>query len=366
MPANLPPQYHEVEKKFREAKSPGDKLPLLREMLAILPKHKGTEKLQADLKKRISKLQADLQKSKKTGRRPYGLTVEREGAGQVVLLGPPNSGKSSIIRALTRAEPEVAPYPFTTRRPMPGMMQFEDIQIQLVDTPAISEAEIQYWVVQLARNADAVMLVFDSASPTLLEDFELVEKQLAARGIRIGAARGGKVDVGTESGGGGDVPRCATLPDEADGGGTEDDAGGGKAGGDAAIVTKRSLVVGNKIDLTPDQDAIELLGELVTTTSRLATFSAFQASTADSLKRELFELLDLVRVYTKIPGKKPDKDRPFVLPVGSTVMDVAGLVHKDFVFSLRFARIWGSGEFDGQCVQRDHVVKDGDVLELHI
>ncbi|UCF79684.1 MAG: 50S ribosome-binding GTPase [Candidatus Eiseniibacteriota bacterium] len=331
MPANLPPQYHEIERKFREAKSTPEKLACLREMLSVIPKHKGTEKLQGDLKRRISKLQSQLQKSRKLGRRPYGFSVQREGAAQVVLVGPANSGKSSLVKALTRADAEVAQYPFTTTKPMPGMMQFEDIQIQLVDTPPVMPGSLEQWYVQLVMNADALLLVLDVVSPSVLEELEMVRVQLASHKVALGS---------------GAEPEPA--PDE------------------ERLRLKKALVVGNKIDLEPPREAVELVQELLGETARLFPFSTVGGDLADSLKRAIFELLDLVRVYTKVPGKKPDLDRPFVLRGGSTVLEVAALVHKDFEANLKSARIWGSGAFDGQYVQRDHVVKDKDVIELHL
>jgi ribosome-interacting GTPase 1 len=330
MPANLPPQYHEIERQYREAKNPPEKLAFLREMLSVLPKHKGTEKLQGDLKRRISKLQNQLQKSKKVSRRPYGYSVQREGAGQIALVGPANVGKSSIVAALTRAEPEIAEYPFTTRKPVPGMMRFEDIQIQLIDLPPVLEGAIEQWFLQLVMNADAVLLVLDVASPSLLDELEMVIEQLAQNRIIL---------VGT--------------PDKQE------------STGEERMSAKNTLVVGNKIDVGPPE-AMELLAESLWENATLVPFTAAEENAVDRLRHEIFEMLRLVRIYTKAPGKKPDLDKPFVLQKGSTVLDVAALVHKDFKANLKSARIWGSGAFDGQYVQRDHVVKDRDVIELHL
>lgn len=335
MPANLTPQYHEAERKFKEAKTPEDKLRFLREMFSVIPKHKGTEKMQADLKRRIAKLQDDSQRAHKSGRRPYAFAVEREGAAQMVLVGPANSGKSSVLRTLTRAEPEVAPYPFTTRMPLPGMMQFEDIQIQLVDLPAISETGVEHWVPQIIRGADAVLVVLDLSAEEVLEDMEVVEKLLAENGIYL---------IGKDA-----APQVP--PNSA---------------------TKKTLVIGNKSDLCADRLAEELL--LASLSDRpsglgrlnLVTFSTASTPGTAELRQTLFDLAGVIRVYTKIPGRKPDMDRPFVLPAGSTLIQVAALVHKDFAASLKFARLWGSGTFEGQCIQRDHIMKDKDVVELHL
>jgi ribosome-interacting GTPase 1 len=331
MPANLPPQYHEIEKKYREARNASDKLTFLREMLSVIPKHKGTEKLQGDLKRRISKLQNQVQKSRKASRKPYGFSVQREGAAQLVLLGPPSSGKSSILKALTRAEPEIADYPFTTRRPLPGMMHYEDIQIQLIDLPPVIEGALEHWFLQLVANSDGTLIILDVSSPSVLEELDTVREQLALHRIFLG-----------------EVPDS----DEATDGGQ--------------VSTKRFLVIGNKADLKPSPETIELLAESLGESARLILFSAADDDAVGTLKQGIFQMVELVRVYTKIPGKKPDMGKPFVLPRGSTVLDVAALVHKDFFANLKAARIWGSGAFDGQYVQRDHVVADKDVIELHL
>jgi ribosome-interacting GTPase 1 len=356
MPANLTPQYHEAERRFKEAKTAEEKLQCLREMFAVIPKHKGTEKLQADLKRRISKLQDESQKARKSGRRPYAFAVEREGAAQMALVGPPNSGKSSILRVLTRAEPEVAPYPFTTRMPLPGMMQFEDIQIQLVDLPAVSDTGMEHWAAQIVRGADAVLVVLDLGAPAVLEDLDMLESQLAEKGIYLAEA--------------GSVTPTGNPAPTAGGHVAAEPSSAPAVPPNSAV--KKTVVIGNKSDLCPDSLVMDLLRAALSDRPkglgrlRLVPFSATEASGTEELKRDLFDLAGIIRVYTKIPGRKPDLDRPFVLPIGSTLMDVAALVHKDFLASLKFARIWGSGAFEGQCVQKDHVMKDRDVVELHL
>jgi len=339
MPANLPPQYHEVERKFREAKEASEKLDYLREMYAILPKHKGTDKLQADLKRRISKLQDALQKSHKIGRRPYAFSIEREGAAQVVLLGPTNSGKSSILRALTHAEPEVAAYPFTTRTPMPGMMPFEDIQIQLVDMPPIVDGGVEHWFFQIVRGCNAALIVIDGTSQAMLKDIELVGKEMARAGIYLAGTMPGT------------TPRT-TPKDQSDANETQ--------------IVKKALIVANKMDIGSHAETLALLEACLDGGLKAVPFSAVTKEGTDPLKSDIFRMLSLVRVYTKVPGKKPDLGRPFVLPLGSTVLDVASLVHKDFASNLKSARIWGAGVFAGQFVDRDHVVNDKDLVELHL
>ena len=160
MPANLPPQYFEAEKRLRSAKDPEEKIAALEEMLAIMPRHKGTDKLHAALRQKIARFSQEAERKLATARRA-GFYITREGAGQVMLVGPANSGKSQLLAALTEAVPEIAEYPFTTKIPVPGMMKFEDIQIQLVDTPPIGYKEVRILLSNVLRSADLVAIVVD-------------------------------------------------------------------------------------------------------------------------------------------------------------------------------------------------------------
>src|SRR5262249_425128 len=246
--------------------------------------------------------------------------------------GPPNVGKSALLAALTKAAPEVADYPFTTRRPMPGMMTFENVQIQLVDMPPISHEHMESWMSQITRNADALLLMVDLGDPGVLDAVELsaevVEewKMLATAGA-VTAEEQDVLDVG--------------------------------------VVPRRALLLGNKYDMLASKDNWDILLELYGTRWPTLAVSATHSHNLDMLRRELYTLLDVVRVYTKAPGKKPDLTAPFTMPRGSTVVEVAATVHKDFATNLKFARIWGTEKYDGQMVQRDYVVRAGDVIELN-
>jgi uncharacterized protein len=328
MPANLTPQYLEADRRFRQAKTAAEKIGALEDMLALIPKHKGTEKMQADLKRRLSKAREEAQKKGKAGGRGTTYHVPREGAGQVVLVGPPNSGKSMLLAMLTNAVPEVADYPFTTRKPLPGMMEFENIKIQLVDLPPIAPAWTEGWVFALIRNADLVLVLVDLSSDDVLEQVEQIKTQLAAHKLRLMRhASGESTDEGE--------------------------------------ITKRALLVGNKEDVDDAKERAILLAELYAADLPVCTISAASGSNLEALRQALYTGLDIIRVYTKSPGKKPDLQAPFVLKQGATVLDVAGAVHKDIAASLKFAKIWGADKFDGQRVTREYVVQDGDVIELH-
>jgi len=325
MAANLTPQFLEAEKRFKSARTTDEKVEALEGMLANIPRHKGTEKLQAELKRRLSKLRAERE------RRPVsrvGLMhrVENEGAGQVVLVGPPNSGKSQLLRCLTHATPEVADYPFTTRAPLPGMMAFEDIQIQLVDLPPVHADFPEAWLYQIIRNADAALLVVDLSDADLLEDLEATLAEL----------RNAKVDLGAAT-----------------------------AANSAGWVLLKTILVGNKLDAGDAPEDVEILKELYGDRFPILEVSANTGEGLEGLRWAVFELLELVRVYTKAPGKKADLTAPYVLKRGSHLIDVAAMVHHDFLTQLKYARVWGHGRFEGQMVNRDYQLVDKDVIELH-
>lgn len=324
MPANLPPQYLEVEQRYRQASDPEEKLAALKEMLAMIPKHKGTDKLQADIKKRIAKLQDKVKRQDKVARKSAIYQIEKEGAGQIVLIGSPNSGKSTIVASTTGATPEVAPYPYTTWSPTTGMMLFEDIQFQLIDTPPLSEEHNEYWLFDIVRRAEIVMLVVDMGYKPLV-DIETCREILKEHKILLT---------------------------------------GRKQKEEGGFMVKRTMVIGNKIDLPGGPDNAEILEELYGDTVPMLFVSAIENKSLELLKIETFKFLNVVRIYSKTPGKKADYDKPYVAPVGSTVHDIARMVHKEIADSLTFARIWGE-EKDGLRIPKDYVVKDREILEFH-
>lgn len=330
LPANLTPQYLEAEAKFRAAVTTQEKLDALEEMLAVIPKHKGTERMQADIKRRIAKLR---QKDKSAGgaRRGLELHIDKEGAGQVLVAGPPNSGKSLLVRRLTAAEPEVADYPFTTRRPMPGMMEYEDVLVQLVDMPPIARDTTDPWVLAMARSADAVVLVLDMAGGTALDDMDSLQHELAKAKVRL---------TGSEDQPSGEFP--------------------------VGTVFRPALIAADKMDLPGAKENLDIFREVSEVGYPVMPVSALSGEGLEELKTAIYDLLGVVRVYTKIPGKPPDMDRPFVMKRGSTVADLASAVHREFVQKLRFARAWGRGKPDGVMIARDQELDDRDIVELHV
>jgi hypothetical protein len=338
MPANLTPQYLAAEQRFKEAVTTQEKIEALEEMLAVMPKHKGTDKLHADLRRRLAKLRTEAARKHGVSRASTLYTVQREGAGQIVLLGAPNVGKSSLLARLTHASPEIADYPFTTRLPQPGMMPFENILIQLIDMPPIDEQFYEPWMGGIVRQADLSLLVVDLSSDELLEEVEAVLEVLGR--AKISLAGRGAPNAQPESSG--EMPH-------------------------------RALIIGNKLDVPNARDDLPILQEFYERRFEIQAVSASTGEGLDSLGPLLFNKLDVIRIYTKAPGKKVDlSSAPFVLKRGSTVLDAARAVHRDFVNSLKFARAW-SGErssrpvkFDGQMVERTHRLEDGDILELHV
>jgi ribosome-interacting GTPase 1 len=325
MPANLTPQYYAAEQQFKEAKTPEDKLAALRLMLSVIPKHKGTEKLQGDIKRRISRMQDESRKAQKKGRRPPAWIVDAEGAGQVAVIGLPNSGKSSIVGAVSSASPVIADYPFSTQLPMPAMVQFEDVQVQLVDSPPLYPEHTDHWYSDILRHADAWMAVFDLSLPKWAEQLKGVEVEL----VRILTPKSAE-------------PAKSFGWDE-----------------------KRTLFVGSKCDAEGAEDRAAKLAGALPEGAEVLPVSAQGGAGMDLLPKALFDLLEVVRVYSKAPGKKPDLSKPYVLRKGSTVTDVAAMVHRDIAAGMRSAKIWGSGKFQGQAVQKNFEVSDGDIIEIH-
>ena len=322
MPANLTPDFMAADKKFKAATTPQERLLALEEMLATIPKHKGTEKMQADIKRRIAKLRNETQRRRGAARgKPFYL-VDKEGAGQLALVGAPNAGKSSLLAALTNAEPDVADYPFTTRVPLPGMMMYENVQIQLVDLPPITADFQEGWLYAIIRTAHAALLVVDLGADDLLEQAEAVLALLAQASIHLVAE-----------------------PHEPQ--------------------QKRAIVIANKLDAYGAADRLALFREFIGDRLTVLPVSAKAGTGLDALREASYKLLGVIRVYSKPPGKKADMSAPFILPRGSTVLDAAEAIHKDFVEKLRFARLGGRDGYQGQMVGRDHVLKDGDVLEIH-
>lgn len=347
MPANLSPEYKKAEQAFRTAREPRERLECLKEMLRTVPKHKGTERIQADIKSRIKELTDELGAPHKgPARGGASYSVRREGAGQVCLLGPPNSGKSSLHAILTGSKAEIGPFPYTTRAPLPGMLPFEDVAFQLVDLPPISTERMEPWIAGLLQTADAAWLVVDLADPGCAEHVLAIRSELEERKITLSDSWPGLSQLHAQH----PSPEGAQSPDDLS---------------DPFRIRLPTLLVANKSDLDPAPDEVAVLEELTGVRFPAVATSSRTGHGLDQLARFLFDALGIVRVYTKVPGRPADRGRPFTVRRGGTVLDVAGLVHRDVAHTLKFARLWGSSTFDGQQVGPEHPVSDGDVVELH-
>lgn len=328
MPANLTPQYSKAEEEYRRAQSPAEAVLCLEKMLQLIPKHKGTEKLQAELKTKLKETRADLADETKAAKRGKSTRIPRQGAGQIVLVGAPNAGKSRILATLTHAKPEVAPYPFTTREPMPGMMPWRDVLVQLIDTPPITDTHFESALTSLVRSADAALLVMDGSSDDGPDETFEVMRQLEQR----------KVVLARES---------------------------GFVGDDFARVRIKTLVIVTRGDDSGAAERLAYLAEAMKERLASAMVELGRPESVEQLRDRIYELLGVMRIYTKRPGKPVEKTAPFTLPVGGTVEDLAERVHKELAAKLKFAKVWGDGAHDGQAVGPEHLLHEGNIVELH-
>lgn len=318
MPANLTPQYRKAEQRLKECRSESERLEALQEMLRTIPKHKGTEKMQAQIKRRIALIRKESGLGASSSGSGDGHHVERQGAGQVVVCGPPNSGKSQLVASLTKAHPEIGDYPFTTREPLAAMMPFEDIQIQLVDTVGLARQRNKPWQLSLIENADSVVLLFDVTDHDLLDQTDFVVAALTERGIGLGSDSHPPVSV-----------------------------------------------FGNKVDRAGGRDEFEVWRDLYRERFDARSLSALNEADLLHMKQRLFHSLSVVRVYTKPPGVRPSRDSPpLILSQGSTILEAAAAIHLRMRDSFKSARVWSRSGMEGSRVDRTYSVQDGDIVEI--
>jgi ribosome-interacting GTPase 1 len=330
MAVNLTPQYLEAEAEYKRAQTAEERLECLKKMWSLVPKHKASEKLQAELKTKLSAAREEVERERKSPKKGgVSHKIPRQGAGQVILLGGPNAGKSRILTRLTRATPEVAPYPFTTREPLPGMMDWEDVRVQLIDTPPITADFLEGYLSSLVRAADAAVLVVDLGDDEGPFAAEAVLERLA--GVHTLLV--------------GEPP--ADNPDP-------------------AVQHVKTLLAANKSALPGAADRLEIVREMFGGRFPILVLDAESGAGLEELRTAIYRMLNVIRVYGKRPGKPADTSMPFTCPAGSTVLQLAEIVHRDFADKLKSARVWGTGVFDGQTVTRDHVLHDKDIVELHV
>lgn len=331
MAANLTAQYRRAENAYRRAQTPDDELRCLEQMLRELPKHKGTDRIQADLKQKISVAKKLVQSLGSAKKKSTGLRVPRQGAGRVVLIGPPNSGRSQFIATSSRANPVVGNYPFTTNEISPSMMPYEDLFIQLIDSPPITADFLDNDLLGIIRGADLVLLFCDLANDDGWQDCEIVMSRLSSTRTRLA--------------------RETYL--------SQDDIG---------LAFTRAFLVYNKCDADDAELRLSFFREAQSTKGQMLEefeISSITSKGIDDLKQAIFEALDVVRVYTKAPSaKEPDYEKPFTLKAGSNLADVAAMIHADVAANLKTARVWGSTVHDGSIVRPDYVIQDKDVVEI--
>ncbi|MEM1634932.1 MAG: GTP-binding protein [Thermosphaera sp.] len=384
MPTNLPAEAKAKWIKVMEARTTEEKIAALEEFLSSVPKHKGTENLRHWASRRLAELREELEQKKKR-RTGGGLSffIEKEGSAQICVVGPPNSGKSLLVNKLTGAKTVVADYEFSTIFPVPGMLRYEDVLFQLIDTPPLAlGSRIVSKIIGLARNSDALLIVFD-ATRDLNQQFDTLKQLLESEGILLSKPRGRVVIETFRSGKTGiRVTLMGRLLD-----GTSDDVrkllesykiynAHVKIYGEVSvddveqalfenITYKPSIVFINKVDLRrPDDSDINELRKRFN--GPIIIGSAVSGLGLDKIGHEIFNYLELVRVYTKAPNTPPSQ-KPLVLRRGATIQDVALNIHKDFVERFQYARVWGpSAKYPGERVGLEHVVEDKDIVEIHI
>jgi small GTP-binding protein len=330
MAANLTPQYLEAEAEFKRAQTAEERLEAIKRMFSLLPKHKASEKLQADLKTKMSELRKEVEQERKSPKKAgISYKIPKQGAGQYVILGGPNAGKSRLLSRLTRATPEVAPYPFTTREPHAGMMDYEDVRVQLIDLPPITADFMESYVSSMVQAADAALLVVDLAD----DDGPFAAEAVLERLAQTKTILVDKLPIEVAD------PTCRHV---------------------------KTQLVANKVDAEGAAGRLDVIRELFGTRFPIHVISAEAGTGLEELREAIYRFLNVIRVYTKQPGKPADMQSPFTCPTGSTLVEMAALVHRDFADGLKSARIWGTGVFDGQTVKRDHVLHDKDVVELHL
>lgn len=328
MPTNLPPEYYAVEEKYKAAQTPEEQIELLEELISTIPKHKGTDHLRADLRRRLSRMKEKSQAQKKSGRgtiSPY--IIDKEGGGQVALIGFANVGKSTLVAELTNADPEVSPNPFTTWQPTPGMMMIDNVQVQVIDTPPVNREFVEPEFFVLLRRADMILLMVDLEADALAQMNETIKMLIENRVVPLYLK-----DKYTE-------PGNKYVP---------------------------LLVLGNKYDDESADENYHIFCELADKDTPCLPISALTKRNIDKMKENIFETLGIMRVYSKSPGKEPDKTAPFVIHKGASVEEFALQLHRDFYDNLKSAKVWGSSDFDGQMVSREYVLHDEDVVELKI
>lgn len=390
MPANLPPNALKKWAEVEATKNPKERLQRMEEFLSVVPKHKGTLKLRGQIKKQMSVIRKELEekKRKKAGKTGPKLFLEKEGAAQIALIGLTNVGKSCLMRAVTNAKVEVSPEPYTTREPAPGILNYEDVQFQIIEAPALMKgsADGRAWGLQTlatARNADGLILMVD-LSEDPVGQLSLVLKEMEKARILVNIPRG-RVEIERKFMGAGmriiligRLVDCNTKDIEEllksyritdavvkiSGEVTQNEVE------DAifeSTIYKPAIILANKTDLEGSAANLEQLQAFVGSKLPIIAASCERKLGLERLGENLFKMLNIMRIYTKEPNRREYSNKPFILKKGATIYDLAKDIHSDFKERFSFAKVWSKRlVFSPQKVGSTFVLADGDVVEIHV
>ena len=385
MPANLPAEAEKALAKYQAARTIEDKIKALEEALSLIPDHKGTEKLRGRIKRRIAELkrEAERKAALKAARKDY-FNIPKEGAAQIAIIGVANSGKSSLLKALTNAKPQISYYPLTTTLPTPGMMMYDNVELQLVELPAIltenlEETQFTNRSIGFAKNSDLILILLDGGLDPA-KQLEKILEILNESGITLKPKRC-EIEIEKKDSGGirfvtfgrleADTREIISLLQSI---GIKNAVV--KVSGDAGIedfedlvirevVHKKAVIAVNKMDKIGSTSP-DLLRKIIGSEEvPIIEVSAEKGYGLEKLKQAILKSLDLIRVYTRKGGVKSDK--PIILPRNSTIKDLAEVIHREFAEKMKYAKVWGrSVRIQGQRVGPDHILEDGDVVEIKL
>jgi ribosome-interacting GTPase 1 len=390
MPANLPAEAKRKWQEVSSARSPQEKIEKLREFLSLVPKHKGTENLRAQVKRKIATLRREIaeKKRKKAGKSGSKFFVEKEGDAQIVILGLTNVGRSSLLSILTNAKVETSEYPYTTKEPTPGMFQYQNLQFQIVEAPALMEgsADGGAWGLQTlaaARNSDGLLLMVD-LSQDAVEQFSMISRELEKARIltrepkaRVKIERR-HMDAGLRIVVLGRLVNCTSKDVEQLFKSYRIRDATIKIQGEVSLddiedaifestAYRPAIVIANKTDFPDAARRIEQLKSFVGEKLKIILVSCKAMTGLEKLGSELFRMLNIIRVYTKEPNRRFPSERPFTIRKDSTILDLAKRIHSDFYEQFSYAKIWSKRlRFSPQKVGSSFVLEDGDTVEIHM
>jgi len=392
MPTNLPPEAMDKWEEVEAAKNPREKMEKMQEFLKFVPQHKGTMKLRGEIKRKISLIRDDLENKKRkgTGKSSGGpkLFIEKEGSAQIALVGMTNVGKSCLMSATTNSKVVVTPTPFSTHEPVPGIMNYFDVQFQIVEAPAVMEGASEgkaggQVTLGLARNADGVILMVDLSLDPVAQ-LELILAELEKSRVLVSKPSGGRVEVDRRHAGVGlriiivgRLIDCNMRDVEEMLRGYRINDAIVRISGEVSLddvenavyentVYKPAVIVGNKLDLKGAQANLRYLKTFVKDKLPVVAMSCENKTGIEELGKALFESLGIIRIYTKEPGNRVRSDHPFALRKGATMNELAKNIHKELLSNFMFAMVWAKRlPFSPKKVGLNFVLEDGDVVEIH-